>query len=445
MNDKSFGSKKIFWNTGFLFVEKVFSFSVSFITSVYVIRYLGPEEFGLLEYANSIVAILLPLSRLGLMDIVVKELVSKGSPQISNVVSTSFTTIFISGCVFFALTCLNFYFLGSEKTLKWLVILTSVRLLFQSFEVFDCYFKSKVAAGYSVLARVTFQVSVSALKLVGVILKMGLFYFALTTIIGLLLQAIVLITSYLVLYDKPKIYLKINLHYAKSLVLDSWPLLISGLSTIIYMKIDQIMLKYFVSQSDLGNYAVAARLSELWYFIPMAIISSVYPSIIKSRSNVKLFQTRFQQLFDVILAISLCLALPITFFGEEVVLFLYGFEYQKSGSVLILHIWACLFGFMGLVQTKWMILKGQQRIKMTFNLAGAVLNILLNLYMIPWLGVIGAAWSTILSLCISNWLLAGLRKGTREVFIVQSRAFLNVIAVKPILMTVRKIIFDSKI
>lgn len=434
------GAKKIFVNSGYLFFEKILNMGLSFIVSIYVVRYLGPEEYGLWQYSISLVALIMPLGRLGTTHLAIRDLVlSSNEERKCEILGTVFTLMFITGII----GAIIISFIGSqietEKVVIVLIIIASTELFFQGLEVFDYWFQSKVLSKYSVLAKSAAQVTVTLLKLFFVFFDLGLILISFTVVIGGIIRSTLYIYFYLKKNESITKW-KFDSFYAKNLLKNSWPLIISGLSLAIYMKIDQVMLRNMVSAVAVGNYAVAVKLSGIWYFIPMSVISSVFPSIINSKKDsLRKYNNRLQYLYTILVFIAFIIAVPMTFLSDFLVQFLFGSEYIDAGKVLSIHIWAGIFVFMGVARSKWIINENYQFYGMLFNIIGAVTNVLLNLIFIPKYGIVGAAWATVISQALSAWFLAIFVKETRIAFFMHSKAMLNTILLYPVYTSIKEV------
>ncbi|MEO1561060.1 MAG: flippase, partial [Cyanobacteria bacterium J06632_19] len=190
----------------------------------------------------------------------------------------------------------------------------------------------------------------------------------------------------------------------KSLLSKSWPLILSSVGTIIYLKIDQIMLGEMIGKEAVGNYAVAAKISEIWYFIPTAVASSVFPSLLKSReNNIKAYKNKLQKLYDNLACLALLIALPITIVSTPVITMLYGEVFREAGLILSIHIWASVFIFMRAALSKWLIAEDLYVFSLVTHGLGAIVNALLNLFLIPNFGGIGAAIATLISYATASY------------------------------------------
>ena len=185
---------------------------------------------------------------------------------------------------------------------------------------------------------------------------------------------------------------------------DSWPLILSGVMVTIYMKIDQVMLGNMASNEAVGNYAAAVRFSEIWYFFPTAICASVFPAIIrvKQKSKQKYYE-KLQQLYDLMAWMSLAIAFTMTFTSDTLIQMLLGTEYTEAGKILAWHIWASPFVFLGVARSQWLIAENLTKLSFATTSLGTIVNILLNLWLIPIYEGTGAAIATVISYAIAAY------------------------------------------
>jgi PST family polysaccharide transporter len=221
----------------------------------------------------------------------------------------------------------------------------------------------------------------------------------------------------------------VSIKRAKSLLKDSWPLLLSSISITIYMQIDQIMLGHMIGDEAVGIYSAALRISAVWYFIPMAIVASTFPAILESKKrSEKQYYARLQKLFDLMVVISVGLALPTTFLSTSIVTLLFGEAYRDAGIILSIHIWAAVFVFLGVASSQWIIAEGRQVLSLQRSVIGAFVNVALNLWLIPVYGAVGAALATIISYSVAAFFADVIYKETRKIFSMKVRA-LNPLAI----------------
>ncbi|MCK5537928.1 MAG: flippase, partial [Bacteroidales bacterium] len=202
-----------------------------------------------------------------------------------------------------------------------------------------------------------------------------------------------------------------NLKFSKStavdLLRDSWPLILSGIVISIYMKIDQVMIKEMLDSEAVGQYAAAVRLSEAWYFIPMVIASSLFPAIIniKNKSE-ELYTKRLKRLYTLMVWMGIIITLPLWFFSDSIIVTLFGVDYQEAVDVFNITIFIVILIFISSVHGKWLLVEGLQKYSLFYSLTGMITNVIANLYLIPKIGIIGAAYGTVLAQTVPYiWLL----------------------------------------
>ena len=197
----------------------------------------------------------------------------------------------------------------------------------------------------------------------------------------------------------------------------------------IYMRIDQIMIKMMLGAEETGIYSAAVKLSEVWYFIPMIITTSIFPSIVKTKVESKaLYQKRLQALYSFLVWMAICIAFIIMFFSDSIINTLYGSDYSQSAHVLKIHIWTGLFVFMGVAFSKFLIVENLTKISFYRTLSGAAINVVMNYLLINKYGIIGAAYATLAAQFSANYLFDFFNKNLHEHLIFKTRAVIRPIS-----------------
>jgi len=200
-------------------------------------------------------------------------------------------------------------------------------------------------------------------------------------------------------------------------------LLLSGLTIMLYMRIDQVMLAEMVGEREVGLYSAALRLSEVWYVIPTIIISSVMPSLTEARArSEELYYQRLQQLFTYLARVAYLVAVLMTVLANPLIHLLYGESYSQAGSILAVHIWAAVFVFLGVGMGPWVINEGLTSLFFFQTLFGALVNVALNIALIPLLGGLGAAIATLVSQLTAAYFALALFRRTRTIFAMENKA-----------------------
>lgn len=384
-------------NTAWLMGEKVLRMFMGLFVGIWVARYLGPEQFGLLSYAQSFVFLFTAIATLGLDSIVVRELV-KDNSQRNVLLGTAFSLKLIGSLCILPLLWLGVQFTSNDSYTNLLILIIASGTIFQSFNVIDFYYQSSVLSKYVAFANtITLAIS-SIVKIVLILNEASLLAFAIVGVFDTVILSLGLIYFY---WQKTHHSLRewqFDKVVAKRLLLDSWPLIISSVMVSLYMKIDQVMIKEMLDNNAVGQYAAAVRISEAWYFLPMAICSSVFPAIINAKKvSEALYYQRLQRLYSAMVWLGVAVALPMTFMSDWIISLLYGSAYIQAGQILMVHIWAGVFVGLGVASSTWINIEKLMLIS-TFRTAfGLIINISLNYLFITSIGIIGAAIATLFS------------------------------------------------
>ncbi|MCK9801666.1 flippase [Pseudomonas sp. MAFF 302030] len=390
-------------NTSWLMGEKILRMFVGLFVGVWIARYLGPEQFGLFSYAQSFVFLFTAIATLGLDNVVVRELVRDQTRE-DELLGTAFVLKIIGAVLVFPLIWLALQFTSNDAYTKLLVFIIVSATIFQSFNVIDFYYQSKVLSKYVALANSVVLGASSLIKIILILNNAPLTAFAMM----FSFDALVLSIGLIFFYEKRSGQRVLRWSFSKNtaiyLIKESWPLILSSVFVSLYMRIDQIMIKEMLDAEAVGQYAAAVRLSEAWYFIPMAITSSIFPAIINARKvSEELYLQQLQRLYTLMVWLGISIALPMTFLSEWIVSFLYGDSYQKAADILMIHAWAGIFVFLGVASGKWLIIEGMVMVSFFRVLAGVIISIILNFIMIPSYGVVGAAISILVSQAVAAY------------------------------------------
>jgi O-antigen/teichoic acid export membrane protein len=406
---------RIIANVGWLFADRIVRLVVGLVIGVWVARYLGPEQFGLLNYAVAYVGLFLPFAMLGLDLIVVRDLAQDhaGARQI---LGTAFWLKLIAGTLAYAAAVVLIVALKpDEHALHAFVVLVGAILVCQSFDVVDFWFQAHVRAKYTVIARNTSFLIVSAVRLTLILIAAPVLAFAAAAGLEAFLSAVALIIAYKLTGEHLRNW-RTTAGRICALVRVSWPMLFTSVAVTIYMRVDLVMLGEMRGDAEVGIYAAALRVSELWYIIPGAIVSSVAPAIAQAKkSNEVVYLDRLQKLHNVMAIAGYAVAIPITFLAGPIVAVLFGSEFARAAPTLAIHIWAGVFVNLGGAYGLWMINEGQTVYLSVSTAIGAMINVVINLLLIPDYGAVGAAIATLISYGSTVAILSVVYKPTRPV------------------------------
>lgn len=414
------GNKSIF-NMLWLSGDSVLRMGIGFLVSVWLARYMGPESFGVLNYALAMIAIYTAVASLGMNGVVVRELIK--TPNNTGVVMGSSFILQIMGsllaCVLIIISTMTLRPQEWDVLLMVLVMLPS--LLFRSTDVIKYWFESKVSAKYTVIAQnAAFLISV-LVKVATMLLGGNYIIIALTVTIEALVVSIML--CYLYRRKKIGIAWKVDFHEAKKLLSQSWPLILSGLALMLYMRVDQIMIGNMIDNAAVGVYSVAVKMVEVWYFFPIAIVSSLFPKIIKEKEiSEDKYNERMQFLYDVMVVVGVMLAVVVSFLSDYIISFFYGSQYMESSILIKIYAWVSIFYFLSSASGRWYINEGLQLYALNRNLLGLIIAVGLNFILIPDFGVEGSAFATLAAYFFASYIFDLFNKKTRISFLQKSRA-----------------------
>jgi len=217
---------------------------------------------------------------------------------------------------------------------------------------------------------------------------------------------------------------RFNFAICKGLLKAVWPIIISGIAVSIYMRIDQIMINEMLDTISVGYYSAAVRVSEAFYFFPLVVTSSLFPAIVSSKINDgTVYKKRLQALLAILVWPAMGVSLLFTVFAKPIILLLYGKHYVPAIPILTIHIWATVFVFLGVMRSKWAINENLQFYTMVYVILGAIVNVCLNIVLIPAFGLQGAAWATVIAQAIAGVFSNLLSARTRSIFFLQINAF----------------------
>jgi len=409
------GFRRYFANTSWMFAEQILRMVAGLLVGIWVARYLGPEQFGIFSYAVAFSALFSAIAKLGLDSIVVRDLVRV--PALRDIyLGTAFWLKLGGAIVMLAIIALATLLTSNDATTNLYIFIIASGTIFQAFEVVDFYFQSKVLSKFVSICKLTQLLISSLVKLYLIFIQANLFWFVLVS----LMDQFTLAGSLFFAYRYQKVgsfYRNFDRAIARKLLHDSWPLIFSGLVIMIYMRIDQIMIKEMLGAKEVGLYSAAVRLSEVCYFIPMIITNSLFPSIVSAKKlGEELYYSRLKRLYTLMFWVAISIALPMTFLSDWLVTLLYGEAYRAAGRVLMINIWAGVFVFLGVASSKWFISEGLQKYFTINTSLGAVTNVFLNFLLIPKYGIYGAAIATVLSYAISAYFMNFVFKITRGNF-----------------------------
>ena len=417
------GFMKYFKNTSWLIAERVFKMGISFFVIVFLTRYLGPEKFGILSYAQSYVGLFVAFATLGIDVILVRELTQNKSFDNKLLGTALILKLIASAIAICIIFILNTFIDDKEAVLLSNII--AIMLIFQSFNIIDTYFQANILSKFSAIANTSTFVLSSSVKAILIYLEADLVYFA----YAIVFDSIAIAFGYMYIFllqNKSLLSWKYDKKTAIYFLKNGWPLMIVTMASFIYTRTDLVMIKYLVSNEAVGNYAAAIRVSELFYFIPLLIAQSVFPKIIREKieNSQDRYFTLLEKLYKFLVWITMPIALMLFMLNDLIVSMLYGEKYIAAASILKVLSIGIVFQSIGTVNTKILYAEHFEIKYLYRSILGVIVNIALNFYLIKMYGAKGAAIATLITLFIIYYIYDLLDKDLHKYYYMKWKCFI---------------------
>lgn len=408
----SLWNNRVFKNASWIIICRLVQAVLALIINALTARYFGPSNYGVINYAASLVAFVAPLMKLGTSNILVNEIIK--SPQKEGEIlgtSMGMTTISSLMCIVGLFAFVNIADYGDSTTIT-VVFLYSLILIAQSFEQVQYWFQAKLLSKIVSLTSLAVYLVISAYKIFLLVNKKSIYWFAISNALDHSIIAIVLIIIFLHRSDQQ---LKFSWLCFKELWRNGRPYIIPELMGLVLQQSDRIMLRYMCGNSEVGLYASALYIAGLSSFIFQAIIQSFQPQILEDKIiNKKKHEHNMIKLYGIVIYLSLLQSACIMIFGKYIVYLLYGSEFSESISMLNIVVWYTMFSYMGSVRTVWILAENMQKYLWIISFSGMMLNIILNTVLISLLDGEGAAIATLITQVFTNVVLVYLIKPMRN-------------------------------
>lgn len=383
-------------NFGWLVADKLTRLLVAVFVSAWVARYLGPERFGVLAYAIAFVAIFQAVALLGLDNLVVRD-ASAHPDEAHRYLGTALRMRIMGALAAYVLMIIVALASNQGDRVAVLVIaLTGLSMLFQVSDIMDLWFQSQVQSRRTVLAKITAYLTTAGVKIIMISSGASLLAFAAANALEAGLAAMALFLSYRRFRTRER--WRWDGQLAASLLRQSWPLLLSGISILLYMRVSVIFLRQTAGNAEVGIYTVGTGLSEMWYFIPMALASSLAPFISRKRvESGDAYVAFIRQAFCAMWYFSFAVAIFNALMAPIWIDLLYGIQYRESARIFAIHAFTFVPVCVGVMQSLWLINEGRSKLALYQAIFGAIVALSLNFFLTPLYGAYGAAIATVSS------------------------------------------------
>lgn len=395
--------RRVFSNFSWLFFDKLVRMGFGLVVGSWVARYLGPNQFGQFNYVISYVWLFSAIAEAGVVPIVVRNIVR--NPEGSFVtLSSGFLIQIVGSClsvIFISLSLILFD--NQENSTVTMIILFSLSLLFKPADMARAWFEAHVQSKYVVWVENGVFILCAMCKVWAIFAKASLFTFLYIAIAEYAITGAVLILIYYWRVGS-RCLVKPSWLVIQDLIKDSWPLIFSSLAVLLYMRLDQVMIAYLVGPAENGLYSAAVKISEVFYFLPMIIVASASPAIIRLKTtSPALYQQRLRKLYEVLAFLAFLLTALLFFGATPLISLLYGEAYFDAAPILKILSCGLVFTFLGVAFGISLRAENLTFYSMLQTCFGLCANLLLNFLWIPKFGAVGASFATLISYAVATY------------------------------------------
>ena len=407
MHKRNSTTKNAAWIISCKIVQSLLGMVVSMLSA----RYLGPSNYGLISYAASIAAFVLPIVQLGFRSTLVSEVIDHPDRE-GEIVGTAlfFNMLSSIACI---VGVLGFVYVANpgEPVTFIVCALYSISLLAQALEMICYWFQAKMISQYTSLTGLAAYIIVTIYKIYLLIAEKNVYWFAISYVLDYFIIAIVLIFFY---YRLSNQRLKVSFQRFRKMFARSKYFIVSSLMVTVFAQTDKIMLKAMLSEEAVGIYSAAVTCAGITSFVFSAIIDSFRPTVFEKKKDSKeAYEKSLILCYSVIIYLSLAQSLVCTVFSKIIIQVLYGADYAASATVLGLVVWYTTFSYLGPIRNIWILAENKQKYLWVINFSGAMTNIILNAVLIPFIGVMGAALASLITQMFTNVVIGFIMKPIR--------------------------------
>lgn len=382
-------------NAGWIIAGRVVQMVLSLFVGILTARYLGPGNYGLINYGNAYVGFFTALCNLGLNSVIIKEFVDHPNEQgeaIGSVLLMRFISSVLSSAVIISIVSIIDH---DEPITIAVVALCSLGLVFQIFETFNFWFQNQYKSKITSLAILVAYLITSGYKIILLILGKSIQWFAFATSVDYIILAIALFIAY---KQNRGPRLRFSLSKSKSLLKVSYNYILSSMMVAVYGQTDKLMLKQMLDENAVGYYSTATALCAMWTFVLTAIVDSMFPTILRlAKKDRVAYERKNRQLYAIVFYVCFFVSICFVLFGRFAIGILYGEAFLPAASVLNVVTWYTAFSYLGVARDAWVISEGKQRYLKYMYGCAAFMNVIINTALIPVMGAVGAALASLLT------------------------------------------------
>ncbi|MDD7318616.1 MAG: flippase [Prevotella sp.] len=416
--------QKIYSNLFWSLSGKLVNLLGSLFVGILVTRYLGPEQFGLMNYVISYVMLFQILASFGLDSIEIRE-EARNKEEYNRYVGTAFYTKLALAAAVFILCVGTSLFLEADRFTTCMVALYSLSMMANCFSVIRNYFMAIVDNEYIVKSEMA-RVGIGALiKVLLIIFDAGLTWFIAATTFDTLLVAGGYLMSYIKKIGSPGAW-TFDIKTAVFLLKESFPLMLTSAAVVIYQRIDQVMIGQILNNSAVGLFSVAARIVDIIIYIPFVLSDTLTPVLVSTREkSEEEYRSQAQRFINISFWSTFLIALITSAASKWILLLLFGQQYIEATPVLAVLAFKSVTVALSSSAGKMLIIEGLQKWAILRDITGCIICVSLNLILLPHYGILAAAVIAILSNLAAGYLSDAFIPAYRHIFVRQTKVFMG--------------------
>ena len=415
--------QKVVKNLVWAVVGKIVTLLGSLLVGILVARYLGPQQYGLMNYVFSYIAVFQVFASFGLDSIEIREEAHRNEEK-NKLIGTAFLLKILFAIITILLVVVSVWIFEADTFTKWMIIMYSLSMIMNSFGVIRNYFTSIVWNEYIVKTEITRTIIGAGIKVALLLIHADLIWFILST----LFDTILLASGYIVSYRR-KIDRIRNWTFDKTtalyLIKQSFPLLLSGAAVVVYQKIDQVMLGNMIDKTAVGYYSVAGKFTEICLFIPTILSQTITPILVKAyHDNIDDYQRKAKSFMNITIWGTIIICIVICLISNPLIKYTFGTEYTAATILLQIMIFKTIGYASAQITGALIVIEEKQKYVVIRNIIGCLVCIGLNLWLIPQYGVVGAAIASVITAISTGYFSHLLIPSYRSYFYTQTYSFL---------------------
>jgi len=402
---------KVVSNASWIVICRVVQALLSLVLTMFTARYLGPSDYGVINYAASLMAFVAPLVNLGLNNIMVQKLIANPNDE-GKIIGTSIGIGVCSSLIgMIGMTSFAALMNPGERQTVIVCALYSISLLFQNLELIIYWYQAKLWAKYSAIVGLIAYLVISAYRVFLLITEKNVYWFSVSQSIDYAVIAFILLLLY---KKKGGQHLSFSKFYVKDLLSTGKYYILSNLMMTVFAQTDKLMIKPMLGADATGLYAAAVTCASMTSFVFSAILDSARPIIFESKKvGREKFERNMVRLYSAIIYLSLLQCIVIALLSGFMIRIIYGNAYELAIDALRIIVWYTTFSYLGAVRNIWLLAEDKQKYLWSINLSGAIANVFLNALMIPLWGINGAAIASLITQIFTNVIVGFVMKPIR--------------------------------